>query len=407
MEAEKLLEELEVKKLGEVCSKPQYGYTTKAKTEEIGPIYLRITDIDNFGAVNFNNIKYAKIEDGELKKFVLEEDDILIARSGSIGKVYLHKDIGKKVIFASYLIRFKPNKEIIQPKFLFYYLHSPIFYRFVEKEKIGVAQFNLNARKMSMFKLKIPPIPIQQKIVQKLDAFFGYYNNLKKEKQRAKEKYEQILQSAIASLIPPEELPDGWELKKLSNRKVTKKITSGGTPRRGEKKYWKNGTIPWLKSGELEDSYIYEIEEKITEEGLKNSSAKYFESNTVLIALYGATVGKTGLLKIKSTTNQAVCGIIPNENKLFYKYLFYFLQSRRAYFVSKSFGGAQPNISQGVIKNLDIPLPDINKQKKIVKIIEDVVKKRDFILYEQKSIDHQLEQLPKSVLSKAFRGELV
>lgn len=208
-------EDWEVKKLGELCSKPQYGYTTKTSSAEIGPIILRITDIDDFGNVDFNTIKFCKIEENGLNKFLLEEGDILIARSGSIGKTYLHKDNGEKVIFASYLVRFKPNKELAEPKFLFYYLHSPDFSKYIEKQKTGVTQFNLNAKKMSSFKLRIPPLPIQQKIVARLDAFFEHYKELRKEKQKAKEKYEQVLQSAIASLIPQKELPEGWEFKPL------------------------------------------------------------------------------------------------------------------------------------------------------------------------------------------------
>lgn len=116
-----------VRKLGELCSKSLYGYTTKTSSAEIGPLILRITDICDFGNVDFNKVKFCKIEENELNKFLLEDGDILIARSGSIGKTYLHKDTGKKVIFASYLVRFKPSKELAEPKFLFYYLHSPDF----------------------------------------------------------------------------------------------------------------------------------------------------------------------------------------------------------------------------------------------------------------------------------------
>lgn len=342
-------------------------------------------------------------------KKVANKNDILISVRAPVGPVNLSDSkccIGRGLC----AIRTKLDK-----------LNYNYLYNFLKSQedilsKRGQGSTFTAIRKKDVFEIKIPiPFPNdpqkslekQQKIVARLDAFFEHYNELKKEKQKAKEKYEQIIQSVIASLIPQKELPDGWEEKKIGDKEASKKITSGGTPLRGKKEYWENGTIPWLKSGELEDDYIENTKEKITEKGLKKSSAKFFNSNTVLIALYGATVGKTGILKIRSTTNQAICGITPNENKLYYKYLFYFLQSKRQYLVSKSFGGAQPNISQKLIKELDILLPDVNKQKQIVRVIENIKEKIKSIEQQQKNIDYQLEQLPKAVLSKAFRGELV
>jgi len=401
----KLLEGWKIVKLGDICEKPQYGYTCKTSKEEVGPILLRITDIGSFGKVDFNNVKFAKISKDEENKFVLSEGDILIARSGSIGKVYLHQKQKSKVIFASYLVRFKPKKEIVNPEFLFYYLYSPQFVQYVEENKTGVTQFNLNAQKMSKFELVLPPLTTQKLIVKKLNSFFEKYNKLKQEKQKAKRDYEKIFGSVISSLIPSEDkLPDGWESDKLGN---IAKVTSGGTPLRSKKEYWERGTIPWLKSGELKDNEITKVEEKITKEGLKNSSAKYFDLNTVLIALYGATVGKTAILKVKSTTNQAVCGISPNKEILDYEYLFYFLLSKRKYLIKKSFGGAQPNISQTIIKSLEIPLPNVETQRRIVKKLEAIKQKYSKISEEQEKVDKWLEQLPKSVLNKAFKGELV
>lgn len=148
---------------------------------------------------------------------------------------------------------------------------------------------------------------------------------------------------------------------------------SGGTPQSSNQKYYHNGKIPWLKSGEVVNGLIFSSESFITEEGLKNSSAKIFPINTVLVAMYGATAGQVGLLKIESSTNQAICGIYPNE-KIVPEYLYYLLKSRRNYFVSISTGGAQPNISQSIIKNIEIPLPPLSVQEEIVAEIESYQK---------------------------------
>ncbi len=147
------------------------------------------------------------------------------------------------------------------------------------------------------------------------------------------------------------------------------KTSSGGTPLRNKTEYYKNGSIPWLKSGEVAQGYIYQAEEFITEEGLKNSSAKLFPVNSVLVAMYGATAGQVGILKIEATTNQAVCAIYPNE-KAIPEYLYCILKQQTQTFVALSGGGGQPNISQQIIKDFEIPLPPIEIQQQIVAEIE-------------------------------------
>jgi type I restriction enzyme M protein len=149
--------------------------------------------------------------------------------------------------------------------------------------------------------------------------------------------------------------------------------SSGGTPLKSNENYWRNGTIPWLKSGEVSQGFIYTSEDFISEEGLKNSSAKIFPADSVLVAMYGATAGQVGLLKFESTTNQAVCAILPNK-RVVPEYLYYLLKYRTEYLVSLSVGGAQPNISQKIIKDLEIPLPPTAVQAEIVAEIESYQK---------------------------------
>jgi len=157
-----------------------------------------------------------------------------------------------------------------------------------------------------------------------------------------------------------------WPIVKIGDLFET---TSGGTPLRSKNEFYKNGTIPWLRSGEVSQGIITQSELFITEEGLENSSAKLFPVNTVLVAMYGATAGQVGLLKFPSTTNQAICGILPSP-KIIPEYLFYVLRSMTDYMVSLSGGGAQPNISQKVIRHLKIPLPPPDVQRAIVAEID-------------------------------------
>ena len=147
------------------------------------------------------------------------------------------------------------------------------------------------------------------------------------------------------------------------------RTSSGGTPLKDREDFYKDGNIPWLRSGEVAQGFITSSELFITEEGLKNSSAKIFPVNTVLVAMYGATAGQVGLLKFEAATNQAVCGILPND-KVIPEYLYHILKSQKEYLISLSGGGAQPNISQKIIRDLKIPLPPLSIQEEIVGEIE-------------------------------------
>lgn len=153
-----------------------------------------------------------------------------------------------------------------------------------------------------------------------------------------------------------------WPIVKLGDVCET---VSGGTPLKSKTQYYEGGNIPWIRSGEVAQGYVEKSELFITENGLKNSSAKILPINTVLVAMYGATAGQVGILKFESATNQAVCGILPND-KVIPEFLFHLLKSQRNIMLSFAGGGAQPNISQGVIRNLKIPLPPLDVQEKIV-----------------------------------------
>ena len=147
------------------------------------------------------------------------------------------------------------------------------------------------------------------------------------------------------------------------------KTAAGGTPLKSKKEFYEGGNIPWLLSGEVNNRDIFQTKKFITQAGLDGSSAKIFPENTVLIAMYGATAGEVGMLRCKAATNQAVCGIYPNE-KVLPEYLYYFFLSHKDLLVAQAVGNAQPNISQLKIKNTEIPLPSIPEQKRIVAILD-------------------------------------
>lgn len=149
-------------------------------------------------------------------------------------------------------------------------------------------------------------------------------------------------------------------------------IVSGGTPSRSKVEFWNEGTIPWIKIGNIKEKYINEADEYITQAGLDGSSAKILNRGTVLYTIF-ATLGEVGILGIDACTNQAIAGLmIKDMNKLNTDYLYYYLKSKKNYVTQISRGVAQNNINMSMLKSFELTLPEISKQKEIVAILDKV-----------------------------------
>lgn len=208
-----------------------------------------------------------------------------------------------------------------------------------------------------------------------------------------------------AALVPdwewPYKLPENWCWTRMQE---IAQWGSGGTPSRKVSEYY-NGDISWVKTGELNDDYIFETEEHITQEAISHSSAKIYPPDTVVIAMYGATIGKVGILGIPAATNQAcACAIVRPSTD--YKYLFYYAQSQKDDFIKKGKGGAQPNISQEIIKFHQFPLPPLAEQRRIVDRIESLFAKLDETKEKAQAVVDSFETRKAAILHKAFTGEL-
>ena len=150
---------------------------------------------------------------------------------------------------------------------------------------------------------------------------------------------------------------------------------SGGTPNTKKIEYYDGGDIPWLSSGEINQGYIFSTDKYITQLGLENSSAKWVPANSVVIAMYGATAGKVGFIKIPLTTNQAVCTLLPNDG-FEPLYLYYATLSKTSWMISQCRGAAQPNISQSIIRSMEIPMATIDEQKQFCKLLTQADKSK-------------------------------
>ena len=213
------------------------------------------------------------------------------------------------------------------------------------------------------------------------------------------------------------EMPVGWTETKL---KEVGEWKSGGTPSRKQEGYF-GGGIQWVKSGDLKDGPLLSTEETITASGLKSSAAKMLPPGTISMAMYGATIGRLGILSTAAATNQACANVIPYSGLLDPKYLFYYLLSERSRFIEKGQGGAQPNISQEIILDHPIPIAPLPEQRRIVAKLDELLAKLDgiqdhlegFLIGSRTTIpglgqtNSTVDKLRRSILVKAFRGELV
>ena len=203
----------------------------------------------------------------------------------------------------------------------------------------------------------------------------------------------------------PFEIPDSWEWVRLGS---IGDWGSGATPSRSTSEYY-NGEIPWLKTGDLNDGYIEHIPEKISRLALEKTSVRLNPTGSVLIAMYGATIGKVGILTFPATTNQACCACLPIE--IYNEYLFYFLMSQKTAFIKQGEGGAQPNISKEKIVATLMPLPTLAEQYRIVNRIKKLLPYIEIYGNAQSSLNSLIASFPdllrKSILQEAIQGKLV
>jgi type I restriction enzyme S subunit len=192
-------------------------------------------------------------------------------------------------------------------------------------------------------------------------------------------------------------LPKGWRMGKVCE---IYKTTSGGTPSRNKEEYYQNGNISWVKSKELNGSFIFDTEEKITNDAVKNSSAKLIPRHSVLLAMYGATVGEYAITAKETTCNQAICAVIGNNYS--FTYFFEFLKMNKNNIIGQASGSAQQNISQALIQQLDILIPTVEIAKKYHSTVIGIFEKIENNLF-----DNQVfTQIRDSLLPKLMSGKI-
>lgn len=272
--------------------------------------------------------------------------------------------------------------------------------------KSGTTVDSLDFDRFKAFPFSLAPLGEQQRIVEKLDYLAARTARARADLDRipglAARNKQAVLEKAFAGQLFTDGL-DGW--KKLTLGELGK-WGSGGTPKSGRAEYY-GGAIPWVRSGDLSDGPVASHVVTITNAGLANSSAKWVPEGTVLLAMYGATIGKVGFTTYPVTTNQAVASLQCDQSLISTSFAFWLLRSLKPAFVGAGQGGAQPNISQTIIKSWPTLVPPLAKQEKIVQGLERAFAEIDRLTAEAAAARSLLGRLDQALLAKAFRGELV
>ena len=398
-----------------------YNHGQKKPTEKFS--YIDIGSIDNTSQKLNDSEKIIMPEKAPSRaRRIVQLGDILYATV----RPYLHNMciVDKTLSYppiASTGFAVMATFEGVERKYLFYFLLSPAFdsYANSNQNAKGVAYPAINDKALYNALIPLPPLFEQHRIVEKLEilkplvdaygqtaeeldelnrkfpgdlkksllqqAMEGKLVSQRKEEGTAAELLKEIRKEraklvkegklkkakplpAVSEEEKPFDIPDSWEWVRLGD---IGDWCSGATPSRQHPEYY-GGDIPWLKTGDLNDGYISNISEYISQEGFEHSSVRLNPIGSVLIAMYGATIGKLGILQIPATTNQACCACILYSG-VDNQYLFYFLLSHRSAFLKQGVGGAQPNISKAKIINTVMPLPPLAEQQRIVKKLESLL----------------------------------
>lgn len=320
----------------------------------------------------------------------------------------------------------------VEKELLNRYFDLPQFISFAVSHSKGINLPRVSAKEILTARIPLPPLSEQRRLVARIESLFAKLDAAREKVQSVLDSHETrkaaLLHEAFTGKLTakwreehqtelreskqfPSKLKSApnhanalagkWALVRLGDV-VT--WSSGGTPSRKHPEYY-SGDIPWVKTGELNNTYIYDTSEKITKDAITQSSAKMLPVNTVLLAMYGATIGKVGILGVEAATNQAcACGIC--SEWVDYRFLFYYLQSQKSSFIRSGKGGAQPNISQTIIKQYDFPLPSLPEQQEIVRILDRLLASEQRARQAAEETLAAIDRMKQSILARAFRGEL-
>lgn len=318
-------------------------------------------------------------------------------------------------------ILIRPDSKQVCAEYLRYALTEPRFRAEFMNTVAGVGGSLMRARPKAVAEIPIPlpPIAEQRRIVARLDSLLAQSKAARAELNKALALAKRQRQAVLAKAFSGELTQDwreeretafnagnAWEETTLE---ALAEVGTGATPKRGNPKYYENGTIPWVTSAVVNDLVVTRAEELITQVALEETNCKVFPKGTILLAMYGEgkTRGQVTILGIEAATNQALAAIrIKPQSRILQDFVLWFLRSNYLMLRQQAAGGVQPNLNLRIIKNISVPLPSLEEQKEIVKRVEAAFAQIETMENEAKKALALAERLEQATLAKAFQGQL-
>ena len=355
----------------------------------------------------------------------IQENDVLLVKDGAtIGKTALViKKPFDKMAVNEHVFILRPNKKI-SPKLLYYLIDSDSGFRQIKLTETGSAQGGINTEfaNKTLFSINENSNE-QEKITDFLDSKTSQISKTIEADKRLiellKEKRTALINHVVTKGLNPKskmkdsgiewigEVPEGWEVRKI--RHCFDIIGSGTTPSSSDESYYPiddEEGISWINTGDLNDSHLIESSKRITKKALMDFSAlKIFPKNSLIIAMYGATIGKTAIVDIESTYNQACC-VLNKSKKMLIEYAHYWFLAKKEDIIALSYGGGQPNISQDVVKRVKITVPSIDEQTQISSYLDKATSKIDQTIKKIEEKIELLEEFKKSLIHHIVTGKV-
>jgi type I restriction enzyme S subunit len=364
-----------------------------------------------------DNLKYVSLEFFEnAKNGKIKKGDILLVKDGAtIGKAMFVNSLPfEKMMLNEHVYKIESKK------FFYYIIQSAETQYQFWKNNQSSAQESITSNTLKSFVFCWPNEKEQIAIAEYLDKKTAEIDQLIAEKKQLVELYKEektaLINQAVTKGVKPNvklkesgiewlgDIPEHWVIKKLNW--CFKTIGSGTTPKTGNQDYYFNGTHNWLLTGDLNDGEIHKTTKKITDKALNDySSLKEYEKNSVVIAMYGATIGKLGVLKIPTTVNQACC-VLSEPTHLNYDFTFFLLLSARQEIINMSYGGGQPNISQELLKQFKIQVPPKEEQTEIIQHIEKESERIDAKIAKAEQYINLLTEYRTALISEVVTGKI-
>ena len=364
----------------------------------------------------------ASANESEVSKFQLNIDDVIITKDSEdpydIAVPALVKETENGLLCGYHLSLLRSINKKIAGSFLFWALRDEIIATQLWREATGITRWAIASRHIKNSKIPFPPIEEQHIIVRYLEKACADIDRVIGVKHKQIESLQKQLKSLIYESVTKGldstiemknsdidwigKVPTHWRKEKIF--RAAEFVTSGGTPKSSNEEYYLDGDVFWIQSGDLNDGYITDTEKKITHDALDNSSAKLFPKDTLLVAMYGATIGKLGIQTMEAATNQACCAIFPVK-RITLRFLYYFFLAIRDKYIADAYGRGQPNISQSLIKQTYFFVPDIKEQTQIFEFVDE---KTEAMKLVQTKINNQIETLisyKKSLIHEIITGK--